>query len=282
MLESEDGSRRLWIEFEVSRADPVANHAKFATSHLFHPLEPGAAFVSMVSPHVNRGRRNLAAGTVHLMRQMGIDAYQTTLFPHHPPTEIMRLNHLSLHDLRRERLSVKREMRRAIEVSQALSYVMLGTESVRVHYAGELLEVMLSLRRFNVDLATETGRRDWGRRRRFQYIVYDPRTGDFAPSKFCAYLPFVTHPDAPREPTDMLASREMSVRLYSRIEASAQKFDGNRAWKHLTRNLGMTMHRSEELPNLHDPFARWLENRRAEVALHPRGPHFLLPPSWFH
>jgi len=282
MLEHEDGSRRLWIEFEVSRADPVANHAKFATSHLFHPLAPGSVFVSMVSPHVNRGRRNLAAGTVHLMRQLGIDAYQTTLFPHHLPAEIMRLNHLPLPELRRERLSVKREMIRAIEVSRPLSSVTLGTESVRVHYAGELLEVMLSLRRFNDDLATEAGRQDWGRRRTFQYFVYDPRTGEFAPSKFCAYLPFVTRLDAPREAADLLASREMSVSLYSRIEATAEKFDGNRAWKHLRRNLGMMMHRPEELPNLREPFARWLENRRAEVGLHPRGPEFLLPPAWFH
>ena len=30
LLERVDGSRRLWVEFEVSRADPVANHAKFA------------------------------------------------------------------------------------------------------------------------------------------------------------------------------------------------------------------------------------------------------------
>lgn len=33
-LENEDTSRRLWIEFEISRADLVANHAKFATAHL--------------------------------------------------------------------------------------------------------------------------------------------------------------------------------------------------------------------------------------------------------
>src|SRR5438128_7180232 len=67
LLEREDGKRRLWIEFEVSRADPVANHAKFATSNLFCPLGEGSTFISMVSPHVQRGRRNLAAATIHLM-----------------------------------------------------------------------------------------------------------------------------------------------------------------------------------------------------------------------
>jgi len=30
--------RRVWVELEVSWADPVANHAKFATAHLFSPM----------------------------------------------------------------------------------------------------------------------------------------------------------------------------------------------------------------------------------------------------
>jgi len=52
-LETIDASRRIWIEFEISRADPVANHAKFATAHLFKPFEQspeiGSAFNSWVS-----------------------------------------------------------------------------------------------------------------------------------------------------------------------------------------------------------------------------------------
>src|SRR5204862_2638977 len=82
LFEKLDGSRRLWIEFEVSRADPVANHAKFAAAHLFNPQGPTDAFVAMVSPHVTRGRRNLAATTIALMRHIGMDAFQTVLFPH--------------------------------------------------------------------------------------------------------------------------------------------------------------------------------------------------------
>ena len=50
LLSRADGSTRLWIEFEISRADPVANHAKFATAHLFEPRTSGDTFVSMVSP----------------------------------------------------------------------------------------------------------------------------------------------------------------------------------------------------------------------------------------
>src|SRR4051812_34853493 len=71
LLEREDQSQRLWIEFEVSRADPVANHAKFATAHLFEPQSPANVFVAMVSSHVARGRRNLAANTIALMRRLG-------------------------------------------------------------------------------------------------------------------------------------------------------------------------------------------------------------------
>ena len=58
LLEEEDNSHRLWIEFEVSRADPVANHAKFTTSHLFEPQRGTDCFLAMVSPHITRGRRN--------------------------------------------------------------------------------------------------------------------------------------------------------------------------------------------------------------------------------
>ena len=64
LLASDDGRFRLWIEFEVSRADPVANHAKFATVHLFQPQRLTDTFVSMMSSHVAKGRRNLAANLV--------------------------------------------------------------------------------------------------------------------------------------------------------------------------------------------------------------------------
>src|SRR5262245_26733603 len=81
VLANEAEARRLWVEFEVSRADPVANHAKFATAHLFQPQPPTDVFVSMMSRHVVRGRRNLAAGTILLMRQLGMRAVQTALLP---------------------------------------------------------------------------------------------------------------------------------------------------------------------------------------------------------
>src|SRR5262245_58191860 len=90
---------RVWIEFEVSRADPVANHAKFATAHLYSPQAPADHFVAMLSPHIDRGRRNLASATIRLMRRIGMSAFQTTLLPLTQPGEIKRLNSLEAADL---------------------------------------------------------------------------------------------------------------------------------------------------------------------------------------
>jgi hypothetical protein len=47
LFEREEPKRRLWIEFEVSRADPVATHAKFLTSHLFQPQLETDCFISI-------------------------------------------------------------------------------------------------------------------------------------------------------------------------------------------------------------------------------------------
>lgn len=75
-LEREDGTRKLWIEFEISRADPVANHAKFASSHLFKAFGPADVFVSMVSSHVTRRRRNLP---VHEQSRLSVSALMRVL-----------------------------------------------------------------------------------------------------------------------------------------------------------------------------------------------------------
>jgi len=113
----EDASRRLWIEFEISRADPVANHAKFATAHLFKRFSASDIFVSMVSSHVARGRRNLASNTVHLLRHIGISAFQTVLLPAVEPEQIKRLNHSSMQQLREGNLDVPSELSRVFQMS---------------------------------------------------------------------------------------------------------------------------------------------------------------------
>ena len=77
-LQSDDGSRRLWVELEVSRADPAANQVKFAAAHLFEPFASSDFFVSMVSAHVAPGRRNLSAQAVLVLRRLGLRAQRDT------------------------------------------------------------------------------------------------------------------------------------------------------------------------------------------------------------
>jgi hypothetical protein len=79
LLEREQDSKKLWIEFEVSRADPVANHAKFATSHLFKPQHPNDAFIgssgSMVISFSNQKSRLVTAyGNFQSLQTHKLDA----------------------------------------------------------------------------------------------------------------------------------------------------------------------------------------------------------------
>src|SRR5262249_37791775 len=175
---------RVWVEFEVSRADPVANHAKFATAHLFLRQAPDDHFVAMVSPHIDRGRRNLAAGTVRLMRRVGMSAFQTTLLPLVPPAEIKRFNHLPIAALEGEAINVNAEVERALAIVTPVGQ----WGRLNVHYAGDLLDVLMNLRGWNDDLVTPEGRQTWGQRA-VTYFAYDPVSRLFAPSKFCAYTP---------------------------------------------------------------------------------------------
>jgi hypothetical protein len=135
VLEKEDGMMRVWVEFEVSRADPVANHAKFATSHLFQPQPSTDVFVSMISPHVTKGRRNLAANTVFLLRNIGMNAFQTILFPNIDRKEIKRINHLDSDAIQRENLDVQAELDRVFIVSEAC----LSLSSQQIHFVGDIL-----------------------------------------------------------------------------------------------------------------------------------------------
>lgn len=270
LLSKNDGSRRLWIEFEISRADPVANHAKFATAHLFSKQLETDCFVSMVSSHVARGRRNLAANTIYVMREAGMNAFQTVLLPDFNPNQIKRLNHLKLDEFQKEVLPIRRELERAIFISESI----LSTNEKRIYFVANLLEVMLNLRRWNYEMATEEGRKLWGKRT-ITYFIFDQYTRSFAPSKFCAYVPVNTN-------FDNLASRtlvEMTLGLYSTLE-SETCFDGNRAQTHLVKNLAMKTFNPEELPAIMPFFETWLNNHSEFINVHPTGPIFLLPLDW--
>ena len=176
--------RRLWVEFEVSRADPVANHAKFATGHLFQPQAPKDFFVSMVSRHVERGRRNLAANTIQLMRHVGMQAVQTVLFPSLDGPSVKRFNQMSKDELRKLGPDVQPEIERVFAVTTPQG----AAGDHRIYLAGEVVDALLNAQAWNRGVATPVGRGLWGRRR-VQYFVGVPYSAEFAPCKFCAFLP---------------------------------------------------------------------------------------------
>ena len=272
LLTRDDGSRRIWIEFEVSRADPVANHAKFATSHLFQPQPATDTFVAMVSPHVTRGRRNLAANTILLMRRVGMSAFQTVLFPTLAPAEIKRLNHLSAVELTTHAIDTESELARAFLIAQPLS----STEGYELHYAGDLLEVVCNVQRFNAELTTTQGQSLWGKRT-IKYFIHDAQTNLFAPSKFCAYINAKPTTDITPLPHPQL----MSMPLYTSLDESEPKFDGNLAQTHLQRQLNMHLITPEQSPAIAKSFASWHATQIDHIRIHASGPQFLVAPSWF-
>src|SRR5215212_6289471 len=144
VLERADGTRRLWIEFEIRRADPAANHAKFATAHVLRPWGPADIFVSMISAHVARGRRNLGAGIIHVMRQVGIDAFQTVLLPDLGRERIKLLNH-DAQALDTAHPDVLPEIKRVLDIAEPVATSPTG----RLHLAADTFDVTLNVRRWN-------------------------------------------------------------------------------------------------------------------------------------
>jgi len=236
----------------------------------------GDCFISMVSPHVNKGRRNLAANTISVMRQVGMEAYQTLLLPELPPSEIKRLNHLDLVQLESQSLHVDREIERAMVIAEPV----MTMNDCEIHLAGDLLIVFLNLRRWNDDVSTEDGRRLWGRRT-VTYFAYEADTRLFAPSKFCAYSAVPHRLDSSLTVQASPALGVMTVPTYSRFNDGTHLLDGNRAVNHLTGQLGMLLKRPEEVPNVAAQFKDWFARVDDCINIHPRGPQFVLPPAWY-
>lgn len=271
LLTSESG-RRLWIEFEISRADPVANHAKFATTHLFQPQPKTDVFVSMMTPHVAAGKRNLAANMVQVMRHIGMQAFQTSLFPALPAKNVQYMNHLDLLTLSREKLNIKREIQRALDIANPLAQAA----GVDIHFVANNMEAILNLRRWNREMATREGQTLWGKRT-VTYFVYDPRSRLFAPSKFCAYVSIAGFSSI-KLPAD---GSTMSLTQYAQIDHDEPIFDGQRARKHLLNNLGMTQIKASDAPGILKEFQLWVASHRDHIGVHPVGASFLIPPTWF-
>lgn len=264
LLENPAQRKRIWIEFEISRADPAANHLKFAVGHLFHPVFADDTFLSMVSNHVARGRANLGASAILLMRNSGINAFQTPLLPHLSAPAIKELNHLPVAELQARGIDVAGEVQRAFDVIAPA----FSIKDDAVYYAANAFEVSRNARQWNDDMSRSGVVALWGKRT-VRYFVYEQSARLFAPSKFCAFLP-VSGLNSPAMPGKRIPVSPMTIAHYSALDQSAQRFDGGNAQKHLQRRLGYSARRLADFPG-QEQFQAWLSHHCNHIRVHPDG-----------
>jgi hypothetical protein len=269
LLEHDSLGKRIWIEFEVSRADPAANHLKYTVGHLFSPNLSKDIFLSMVSNHVTRGRANLGATTVMLMRRLGICAFQTPLLPRIPATKIRELNHLTENELQSQGINVGEEIQRAVTVTKP-AYSVKGDE---VYYAGNHFEVSLNARQWNSDMCSSANAALWGKRT-VKYFVYDRQSKSIAPCKFCAFLPILSD-NVARPSSSTRLSSVMTVANYCALDQSALKFDGGNAQLHLRKRLGFDAWDLDRFA-AKEEFKSWLAYHSGYVRVHRGGPVILM------
>jgi hypothetical protein len=272
VLENPARKRRIWIEFEISRADPAANHLKFAVGHLFHPAVAADTFLSMVSNHVARGRANLGASAILLMRNLGINAFQTPLLPHLQASAVKELNHLAASELQARGIDVTGEVQRAFAVT-APAFSIKDDE---VYYAANEFEVSRNVRQWNQELSRGRLVARWSKRT-VRYFVYDQPARLFAPSKFCAFLP-VSRQSGPSKVELQMPVSPMTIAHYTALDQSALRFDGGNAQKHLQRRLGYSARRLADFPE-QSHFHAWLSRHASRIQVHPDGPIILVGPS---
>lgn len=272
LMERTDGSRRIWIELEISRADPVANQAKFAAAAYFEECLRGDAFVSMASRHIVRGRRALLAGMAVLMRSIGIPAFQIDLLPHLDGAQIKTLNAMSA-----DRLRASPHIDIGLEIERVLAITELRVAAGwhRIHMADNPFAVATNIRTWNREIADPVVAKQWGRRR-IQYFVHDDVGDEFAPSKFCAFVPASTGGSSAGP---FMGIREaaggMTSELYLSLGEGDPRFDGNVAQEHLKRRLRYRAVRLTDAPvGTASAFERWLAERADAVQV--RGEAVLL------
>jgi hypothetical protein len=256
-------AEKIWIELEVSRADPVANHAKFGSAHLISPFPRTDAFVSLMSRDIVAGRANLAAHAIFMLRKLGLRAFQMPLLPELGGAQIKRLNQAP----RTQACLPSLGLERLIDLTRGVG----NAGGVRIHYATNPLEVMLNLAQWNRDNEEPSNRAAWGTRR-VRYFVCNVKTGLFAPSKFCAYT---LMPEPGRSSFDR-CSPVMEIPFYIQVDQNNSIFDGQKAWRNLVA-LGSSKHTLKDLPSpLRQQFEEWLRITQPAISTRPDSAEFLL------
>ena len=150
-----------------------------------------------------------------------------SLLPTHSPQRIAALNQKPFDELLNgHHFDPGQEIERAI----AITRTMAVDPHHRIHFAANLFEVMVNVNAWNDAIGTPAGRAAWGQRT-VTYFVHDPRSGLFAPSKYCAFVPV----------QDVVATSRpviaMDMETYASLDESESRFDGNVARRHLAGRL---------------------------------------------
>ncbi len=153
---------------------------------------------------------------------------------------------------------------------------MLESPAGQIHFAANVMEVMLNVYRWNLDLQTDAGRACWGQHT-VATFVYDPRFRHFAPARFAAHVP-VAPPGGGPGPG---LPGGMSVAAYVQAPGIEAIVAGRRARHHLLGNLAMRAVGANAAPELYEQFVSWLATCHDAIAVSPSGPQLILPPAWF-
>jgi hypothetical protein len=73
----------------------------------------------------------------------------------------------------------------------------------------------------------------------------------------------------------------MTIELYTSLDETEARFDGNRAWRHLHEHLAMSLIPVTEDPELSAFFAQWIRGVAESIQVDTRGALVLSAPKWF-
>ena len=192
-----------------------------------------------------------------------------SLLPKMSGAEIKRLNNLDARELEQAGLPIRSELDRLF----ALIDTQASRGGIDAHYAGDLPEVILNIRNWNLQLKSSGNQAKWGKRT-VTFFAASPEEKLFAPSKFCAYQIFGKQSSVHEE-----LPGAMNISDYVRLGEQNPKFDGNLARLHLEKRLGMRLLKREspEEQTIHKIFENWLQRHEQYIQVHPKGPCFLVP-----
>jgi hypothetical protein len=184
------------------------------------------------------GRRNLGTGKIHVVQQVGIDAFQMPLLPGLDREWIKSLNHDAL-GLQAVGPDVLPEIERMLAVVEPVAVLGEG----RLHFTADVFDALLNLRRWNEEADHPRQAEKW-RRRAVRDVVLDPVTGWCSPTTFAAYVMLPSRDAASPAPTGIDSG--LTFERYSQLNQAEPLFGGNRDWTDQTRRLGFSSHADDE------------------------------------